>query len=226
MKPRDFLQTASSWTFVWLALVAAVPAQTPASAPDVGPLRDKTLVAWVALTNTTQRGGSFLAIENLPGQFDALVFGEIEPARWMAGSDSFRRTAREQASWPMETGGAGMLVHVAVTYQGKNVSLYRDGQPYARYTMELDPVSCNEWSIMLLGLRHWEILGSSTFLGEIEDAPIYPQALDAAVLGKLRPDQAEDPRPLAWWNQLTRMLIKDPELESTGGRREENVFLV
>ena len=51
------------------------------------PLSDKTLVAWVAPANLTQRGGSALTIEKQQGVFDAIVFGEIAPAKWMAASE-------------------------------------------------------------------------------------------------------------------------------------------
>jgi beta-fructofuranosidase len=190
----------ASWSLVAWTLVAA-PSLAGGVAAEAGSwqLRDKTLVAWVAPANTTQRGGSILTIENIPGQFDALVFGEIEPARWMAGSDFFRRTSQDQASWPAEKENSHQLVQVAVTYRGREISLYRDARPYAHYKMETEPVRFSERSIILLGLRHWEILGSPTFLGEIEDARIYAEALDAPTLARLRPDQADGPRPLAWW---------------------------
>ena len=163
--------------------------------PGSWQLQDKTMVAWVTPANTTQRGGSVLTIENLPGQFDGLVFGELEPGRWMAGSDFYRRTARSQASWPEESAGSGELIQVAVSYRGKDVSLYRNGQPYAHYRMEDEPVRFSNRSIVLIGLRHWEILGGPTFLGEVEDARIYAQALDGATLAGLRPNQPGGPQP-------------------------------
>jgi sucrose-6-phosphate hydrolase SacC (GH32 family) len=187
------------------ALIPLICGLAQASAPTPGgsswTIADKTLVAWVTLSNTTQRGGGVLSLENLPGQFDAIVFGEIEPGRWMAGSDFFRRTASDQSSWPAETSGPGQLVQIAVVYRGRHVTLFRDAKPYAQYTMATDPVSFSERSIALLGLRHWEIMGSETFRGEIEDARIYPQALNAASLSSMRPDvlEPEAPQPLAWW---------------------------
>ena len=77
---------------------SAVKAAT-ASAPR-WPLKDKTLVAWVAPANLTQRGGSVLTIEKSGGVFDAIVLGEIVPAKWMAGSDGFRRTKQQQGEFP------------------------------------------------------------------------------------------------------------------------------
>lgn len=162
-------------------------------------LGDKTLVAWVLPANTTQRGGSVLTIQNGSGQFDAVVLGELETGRWMAGSEFFRRTYRDQKAWPAEPAGPGTLAQVAITYRGREVSLFRDGHAYARYTMETDPARFDQASLALLGLRHLEVAGGGTFLGQIADARIYPFALDVATLGTLRPDQPGGPRPLAWW---------------------------
>src|SRR5689334_2609579 len=67
------------------------------------PLRDKTLVAWVTPANLTQRGGSVLTVEKPGGVFDAVVFGEITPAKWMAGSDNFKLTKQDQKDFPVET---------------------------------------------------------------------------------------------------------------------------
>jgi hypothetical protein len=57
------------------------------------PLTSKTLVAWIQLADLEQAGGSVLTIEHPDGaQFDAIVFGERVPRRWMPGSNNFLRT--------------------------------------------------------------------------------------------------------------------------------------
>src|SRR5512136_2208253 len=91
------------------------------------PLKDKTLVAWVAPANLTQRGGSVLTIEKSGGVFDAIVFGEMAPAKWMAGSNGFARTQKDQAGAAAETAAPSALVQIAVVYKGKQVTLYRNG---------------------------------------------------------------------------------------------------
>src|SRR6185503_12475504 len=83
------------------------------------PLRDKTLVVWVSPANLSQRGGSALTIEKSGGAFDAIVLGELAKAKWMAGSENFRRTKREQETFPAETATAAELVQVALVYQDK-----------------------------------------------------------------------------------------------------------
>ena len=72
-------------------------ARPPATAPA---LRDKTLVAWVSPAGLDQRGGSALTIDDVASHFDGIVFGELAPKRWMAGSDGFRRAQRDQGGWP------------------------------------------------------------------------------------------------------------------------------
>ena len=62
-------------------------------------LSDKTLVAWVSPADLDQQGAGVLTVEGAggqAGQFDSLVLGEAAPRRWMAGSDNFRRTQRDQ----------------------------------------------------------------------------------------------------------------------------------
>jgi hypothetical protein len=74
-----------------------------AAAPDAGDLMqgDKTLVAWVAPANLTQRNVGVLTLDNMAGNFDGIIFGELFPEKWMAGSDWFRRTERNQQDWPV-----------------------------------------------------------------------------------------------------------------------------
>ena len=67
------------------------------------PLKDKTLVAWVTPANLTQRGGSVLTLDDQDSHFDGIVFGELMPGKWMAGSDFFKRTQKDQANCPAET---------------------------------------------------------------------------------------------------------------------------
>ena len=63
---------------------------------DRARIKDKTLVVWTAPANLSQQGGSALTIDNLAGHFDGIVFGEIAKTKWMAGSNNFQRTEKEQ----------------------------------------------------------------------------------------------------------------------------------
>jgi beta-fructofuranosidase len=163
-------------------------------------LRDKTLVAWVTPANLAQRGGSVLTIEKPGGVFDAIVFGELAPAKWMPGSDSFKRTKKEQDDFPVETADAHMLVQVAIVYHDREISLYRNGTQGATYTSDGEERFGSD-SIILMGLRHVEASPENCFFsGSIEDARIYAGALSAPQIVSLKPNRPSDPAPLAWWD--------------------------
>lgn len=184
-------------TVAWATLLAPLSAAgQPARRP---PFTDKTLVAWVRLANTTQHGGGVLTLENPGGQFDALVFGELRPGRWMAGSDFFRRSHQDQESWPAETADPRTVVQVAAVYRGKEVTLYRDGRRYTGYALNSDPVAFSAASTVLMGLRHRDAGGDRFFAGAVRDARIYDAALSPEAVAALKPKQLSEPRPLAWW---------------------------
>jgi sucrose-6-phosphate hydrolase SacC (GH32 family) len=163
-------------------------------------IADKTLVAWVAPANLTQRGGSVLTLEKSGGVFDAIVFGEIAEAKWMAGSNGFVRTKREQETFPAETADSKSLVQIAVVYQGPQITIYRNGGKYAEYTTKGAEQFGGE-SLVVMGLRHLEANPDNRFFtGCIEDARIYGAALSAEQIAALQPNQPSEPQPLAWWD--------------------------
>ena len=170
-----------------------------AKAASPADVRDKTLVACVSLANSNQRGGSVLTLIDKAERFDAIVFGEITPGRWMAGSDFFRRTPNEQAAWPAESAGPNTLVQIAITYHSNRVTLFRNSREYATYAMgQAQPFGDD--AMVLLGLRYIGAMGEIGFFsGAIEDARIYDRALNADQLAALRPNRPSDPLPLAWW---------------------------
>lgn len=169
------------------------------SAAASAALRDKTLVVWVALQNLDQKGGSVLTVDDLESHFDGIVFGELTPRRWMPGSDGFRRTQREQDSWPEETDDAQDLVQVAITYNDRQVEVYRNGQIYARYNMPVPPQEFGPQSIVVAGMRHVEQQDAAHFAGAIDDARIYDRVLSASQIAALKPGVPSDPPPWAWW---------------------------
>ncbi|MEP6755491.1 MAG: DUF1549 domain-containing protein [Chthonomonadales bacterium] len=150
------------------------------SAPIKQAIREKTLEVWVSLDDRQQRGGSVITLETENGlQFDALVFGEQEPGRWMAGSESFHRT--KSANGPEETSKLGEVVHVAATYaEDGTINLYRNGIPYgtaykptgAATELQTYPAGSTH---LLFGLRHTGSTGY--FKGKIYAARLYDRAL-------------------------------------------------
>jgi sucrose-6-phosphate hydrolase SacC (GH32 family) len=179
---------------------AATAATAAPAAPSSWPIKDKTLVVWASPANLEQKGGSALTLEKAGAAFDGIVFGELTPATWMAGSDGFRRTKRQQAEFPKETTANGEPIQIAIVYQGRTITLYRDGQARASYISEgAESFPSNSW--VLLGLRHLDAaVDHRFFVGSIEDARLYAVALTAEQMAALKPNEASNPAPLAWWD--------------------------
>jgi hypothetical protein len=153
------------------------------TAPLPRELREKTLEAWVLLSNRTQRGGGVMSVQVFGGgTFDAIVFGENRPGKWMAGSEFFRRTRDLEV--PAETAESKELIHLAVTYATDGrIAVFRNGKPYGEpykpvgqdATLRTYPAAESQ---ILFGMRHFG--GANAFLaGEIEEARLYDRALSA-----------------------------------------------
>ena len=146
-------------------------------------LKEKTLEAWVALRTLAQSGGGVMAVESKDGGvFDAIVFGEREPQKWIAGSSFLNRT-RDLAA-PAENASSNQLVHLAIVYNtDSSIAFYRNGTPYGEAykpsgenaTLQTYP---GNGARVLFGLRHTGA-GNGFLEGEIEEAQLYDRALSA-----------------------------------------------
>lgn len=163
------------------------------------PITDKTLVSWVSIHDLDQRGSGILTLEQF-NMFDSIVFGEVKPQTWMAGSDVLKRTQKDQTSWSVETAEPVELIQVAIVYQGNQVSLYHNGEQYASYTIE-EPFTFQSGMKVLMGLRHQQRASepNSHFAGAIEEARLYDRALELSAIASLRPNQPSPIKPLAMW---------------------------
>lgn len=137
----------------------------------------KTFEAWVMTDDLAQRGGGIVSQQSDDGAiFDAIVFGEQEPRRWMAGSDGFSRTSSFRG--PEETEAAARPVHIAITYDRDGmVTCYRDGMPYGlpyKSTPAKFPVN---GAHIAIGLRHLPAGGNRHFKGSVLRAAVYDRAL-------------------------------------------------
>ena len=185
--PR-FSKLLPAAALTWAAIASPSDAQQ-ASAPQP-PLNDKTLVVWVAPANLTQRGGSALTIDDGRDNFDAIVLGEIAPQKWMAGSDFYRRTLRDQAGFPAETADAKTFVQMAIVYAGKQITVYRNGTLYSQHTMAEAPLEFGLAARFNIGKRHRKQTDPAHFAGAIDDARIYDRALSAEQITALKPNEA------------------------------------
>ncbi len=206
-------------------LLCSSVAQTPEPA-----LRDKTLVVWVAPANLTQHGGGALTLDDGRDRFDGIVFGEIAPAKWMAGSDMFSRTARDQSGFPEETANAKTFVQMALVYEGQKLLTYREGRLYSQHTHNSKPQEFGPQSLVLIGKRHRRQGDNAHFAGAIDDARIYDRALSAAEIAALKPNQAGESKPWAWWTFDDKQALdrtgRFAVTQLGGGAKVENGTLV
>jgi hypothetical protein len=162
-------------------------------------ITEKTLMAWVRMDSLGTFGGSALTLEiDDPdvgdNKFDGIVYGELSPRKWMAGSDFYARTesAPQQGWW--EDAGPETTVQMAITYRLDGaISIYRDGELYSAYqkgdpqTFGLDPTA------VLFGRRHtWNGLQMPYLTVRIDEARIYDSALSQ---GDIRAMQLNVPEP-------------------------------
>ncbi|WLD11290.1 DUF1553 domain-containing protein [Planctellipticum variicoloris] len=159
--------------------VALYGGEDYASTPALGTtLVEKTLEARVRLANIDQRGGGVLSVQTLDGNvFDAIVFGEQESGRWMAGSNGFVRT---QSFGGVRDGQAReKFIHVAMVYAADGtVTCYRDGIRYGNPYRSNGPqrFEAGGWQA-LIGLRHGGPGGNRLLEGTVALARIYNRAL-------------------------------------------------
>jgi beta-fructofuranosidase len=162
-------------------------------------IRDKTLVAWVALANTDQRGGSALTLDDGFSHFDGIVYGERVPGTWMAGSDNFRRSGKEENSSKAAVTGTEEFQMVAIAYKSKEINIFLNGRLCLKYESGT-PQDFPPLSTAVFGRRHLDMSGDGFLQGRITDARIYERALSEAEIAVLVPDRITGPEPLVWWS--------------------------
>jgi len=181
---------------------------------------DKTLVAWVTLTDKSIRAGSVLTIQEGP-RFDGIIFAERAAGKWMAGSDNFRRLGKDPGAYPAETADSKTLVQMAIVYEGDRISIYRDGKPYASYKAKNIDLLGSESNFAVFGLRH--IGGDGGIGGSVEDARVFSRALTVEELGSLRPNKESAIEPYAWWdfegNKVVERTGRYPHSRMSGGAK-------
>ena len=151
--------------------------ETPPLSKDI---REKTLEAWVRLKTLEQSGGAAVSLQTSDGSvFDAIVFAEREPNRWMAGSNGFTRTASFQGT--AENEAADRFIHVAIVYQQDGTIIgYREGLPYGNAFRPGDLQNYSaKTSQLIFGLRHGPAGGNRLLQGSIDRVQFYDRALTA-----------------------------------------------
>ena len=155
--------------------------------PDIGP--DKTLVTWLYLDDLNVTRGATLAVNKSSGDtFDAIVYAERQPKRWMAGSSFFRRT--QDAIPGFEEKQTGKLIQLAISYEDEGgnakITIYRNGDRIGGYTMG-PIVSWKAGDVeALFGPR--ALIGGTAYgwvVARVEDARIYNTVLSKKEINSL-----------------------------------------
>jgi len=98
------------------------------------------MVVWAAPDDLWQRGGSALTIaDTLRADYDGIVYAQENWHIWSAGNSHGLRAQKNQGSRAKETVGPDDLVQMAITYQGKDITIYRNGKLYAKYDAKGTP---------------------------------------------------------------------------------------
>jgi sucrose-6-phosphate hydrolase SacC (GH32 family) len=160
---------------------------------------NKTLVSWVTLKDKGVRAGSVLTIQD-GDRFDGIIFAERAAGKWMAGSNFFSRTEKDQNANPVESADDKTLVQMAIVYHGSRVSIYRNGELYASYDAQNIDLLSSKSNFSVIGRRHVGAGDNGSVSASIEDARIYDQALSVEQLKALKPNVASDLKPYAWWD--------------------------
>jgi hypothetical protein len=189
-------------------------------------LMEMTLAAWVVVNPLSQGGGGVLTVQSSDGEtFDALVFGERQPQRWMAGSDNWRRT--QDVDGPPET-LEGAPVHIAIVYdENQRIALYRGGQPYgAPYTAGNPLVTYTAGDgHVLIGMRHGiSLVPARLFRGEVDEASLYNRALTpgeiatlaGSAVPRLRFARDGGSLTLSWSAELTGFILEQTDALPAG----------
>ncbi len=151
------------------------------TAPLAGDLLEKTLEVRVRLKTLDQRGGGAISLQTTDGHlFDAIVFAENEPLRWMPGSNGFARTLPFDGT--NEDRADKEFVVIAQVHQADGAIVgYRNGQPYGKPIRKEAALKYEAGkSQIVFGLRHGTEAGGNRMLnGVIASARLYDRALSA-----------------------------------------------
>ncbi len=144
------------------------------------PLREKTLTVRVQVTNPDVGGGAALSVQTLEGTiFDAVVYAEREPRKWMAGSDLYSRTQPFQG---IAEPAADFIQIDLVYYADGTIAAFRNGMAYGKpyVSKGLQTFEPGRWQV-LLGLRHGveaqkgRMLAAKIDWARLYDRPLWPK---------------------------------------------------
>jgi hypothetical protein len=165
------VHSKASRTSAGLSLVTGAMALSNRSSSNVSIGVEKTIAAWVTLRSMSVAAGSIISIASV-NQYDAIVFAEREPGKWMAGSNGFQRT--QDAGGQEEI--SGQKVFVTIVYSNTQITMYRNGLQYGQpWSTGTSAYKAGSWGV-LFGPR----VGSDGSIdGVVHSAMLWTRALSA-----------------------------------------------
>jgi hypothetical protein len=151
------------------------------TAPIKKSLQAKTLEVLVQLSRVDQRGGGAMTVQTRNGHdFDSVVFAEMGPATWLAGSNNFRRTLALEGA--REQDAVKQPVRLVIAYDANGtIRAYRNGKLYGKPYRKAELLSFqSDQAQVVFGLRHGTSPTNGRMLrGRIYEARLYDRALTA-----------------------------------------------
>ena len=140
---------------------------------------DKTLISWFCFDEQPSKPCSVVSLQAVD-DYDALAFGQDAPGKWStASNDNIRTQTQEQlAQNPAQEIVLGEFMMMAAVYQDKMVTIYREGEVYASYTIEkLFDFLGSPYLQLVIGPIKLSPSFAESFRGKIKDVRIYARAL-------------------------------------------------
>ena len=188
---------------------------------------DKTLISWFCFDEQPSKPCSVVSLQAVD-DYDALAFGQDAPGKWStASNDNIRTQTQEQlAQNPAQEIVLGEFMMMAAVYQDKMVTIYREGEVYASYTIEkLFDFLGSPYLQLVIGPIKLSPSFAESFKGKIKDVRIYAQALTQEEIKSLKPNEPSSIRPFSWYDFSRDGWAEDqtgrfPEIKNGGARKE------
>ena len=188
---------------------------------------DKTLISWFCFDEQPSKPCSVVSLQAVD-EYDALAFGQDAPGKWStASNDNIRTQPQEQlAQNPAQEIVLGEFMMMAAVYQDKMVTIYREGEVYASYTIEkLFDFLGSPYLQLVIGPIKLSPSFAESFRGKIKDVRIYARALTQEEIKSLKPNEPSSIRPFSWYDFSRDGWAEDqtgrfPEIKNGGARKE------
>ena len=163
---------------------------------------DKTLVSWFCFDDGASKHCSVITVQ-AADKYDALAFEQDAPGKWSTarGDNTRTQTTEQPARNPTQEIVLGQFMMMAAVYKDNSVTIYRDGEVYAHYTIEKSFDFLNSPYLQLvIGSVNLNPNYATSFNGKVKDVRIYTQALTQAQIEDLRPNAPSAIQPFSWYD--------------------------